>query len=133
MKLFSFKNSCLSALLALSYFGTCNAQDGNIIVYQDAAITELLELKKQINTEEKDTNRYKISIFSGSNSGAENAKNKYVSNFNSWTSKKVYETPNYKIYVGSFRTRLQADRALIKVKKKFPHAFIFEPNKTKKK
>jgi hypothetical protein len=46
-------------------------------------------------------------------------------------SKLVYETPNYKIWVGNFRTRLEADRALVKVKSKFPTAFIFKPKKDK--
>jgi len=40
-----------------------------------------------------------------------------------------YETPNYKIWVGNFRSRLEADRALVKVKRKFTSAFIFKPGK----
>ncbi|WP_299891275.1 SPOR domain-containing protein [uncultured Lacinutrix sp.] len=133
MKLTSFKNICLSAALTIGITTLSNAQEGNVVVYQDDDIPTLLELKKQINAEGIDSNNYKISIYSGSNTGAENAKNKYDLTYNSWSSKKVYETPNYKIYVGNFRTRLQADRALMEVKKKFPHAFIFEPNQTKKK
>ena len=38
-----------------------------------------------------------------------------------------YETPNYKIWVGKFRTRLEADRELLVVKKLFPNAFPFKP------
>jgi hypothetical protein len=39
----------------------------------------------------------------------------------------VYETPNYKIWIGNFRSRLEADKALIKIKKKYINAFIFKP------
>ena len=96
---------------------------------QDEGIEALLQLKKQINSEERDIDRYKIQIYSGSRSGADNAESKYQASYNSWSSKKVYETPNYKIWVGSFRTKLQADRALLKIQKKFPNAFRFQPPK----
>jgi len=129
MKLISFKN-----IFLLTVFGFClslssTAQDGSVIVNQDQDISTLLQLKKQINSEEKSTDRYKIQIYSGSRSGADNAENKYQSSYNSWSSKKVYETPNYKIWVGSFRTKLEADRALLKIQKKFPNAFKFQPPK----
>jgi len=42
-----------------------------------------------------------------------------------------YETPNYKVWVGRFRTRMEADRKLVKVKKLFPNAFLFTPSLTK--
>ena len=34
---------------------------------------------------------------------------------------------NYKIWVGNFKTRLEADRALVKIKRKFSNAFYFKP------
>jgi hypothetical protein len=40
-----------------------------------------------------------------------------------------FETPNYKIWIGNFNTRLEADRALVKVKRKFAYAFYFKPKK----
>ena len=42
-----------------------------------------------------------------------------------------YETPNYKIWVGNFKTRLEADRALQRIKRAFNSAFIFKPKKGK--
>ena len=49
--------------------------------------------------------------------------------FENWKSNIVYEYPNFKIWAGSFATRLEADRALKEVKRKFPSAFIFKPKK----
>ena len=47
-----------------------------------------------------------------------------------YSSEMKYETPNYKIWVGDFRTKIEADRALIAIKKKYPNAFIFTPKKS---
>ena len=128
MKQLSFKNCCV---LTICLFGISfsNAQEGQVIINQDASISELLELKKEINKNENDSDRYKIQIYSGNRSKAESMKSEFNSNYNQWTPKLVYETPNYKIWAGSFRSRLEADRALMKIKRKFPSAFIFKPLK----
>ena len=129
MKRISFKNYCVLTLCLFGLSIFSNAQEGLVIINQDASISELLELKKEINKNENDSDRYKIQIYSGSRAKAESMKNEFASAYNQWSSKLVYETPNYKIWIGSFRSRLDADRALIKIKRKFPSAFIFKPLK----
>jgi hypothetical protein len=37
----------------------------------------------------------------------------------------VYETPNYKVWIGDFYSQLEADKKLLMIKKKYPEAFIF--------
>jgi len=122
------KTLCFSLILTFTS-GILFAQQGSVVVNQDPQIAALLELKKQINSEDEDSDRYKIQIYSGTRQRAESMEISFDSSFNSWSSKLVYETPNYKIWVGNFRTRLEADKALMKVKKKFPSAFIFKPKK----
>ena len=39
----------------------------------------------------------------------------------------VYETPNYKIWVGRYISQLEADRKLLEIRKYFSDAFIFRP------
>ena len=39
----------------------------------------------------------------------------------------VYETPNYKIWVGHYINQLEADRKLLEIRKYFSDAFIFRP------
>ena len=73
---------------------------------------------------------YKIQIYSGNRNSAQAAKKNFTSTFNDWPSKIVYETPNFKIWAGNFRTRLEADRALKRIKREFPGAFIFKPKKS---
>ena len=106
MKILSLK---ISTLVVLSFFISTTlsfSQEGTVTVNQDKKITELLNLKKEMNKNEEDSDRYKIQIYNG-----------------------VYEPPNFKTWAGNFRTRLEADRALKRIKRKFPSAFIFKPKK----
>jgi len=118
------------SLAVLTLFSLSNllAQEGVVTVNQDRQITELIKLKKEVNRTESN---YKIQIYNGNRSGAENARLEFRKSFSDWSTNIKYETPNYKIWVGNFITRLEADRALLKVKKKFGNAFIFKPKKEK--
>jgi len=104
-----------------------SAQEGTVTINQDREIEELLEIKKSIETT---SNRYKIQIYSGlSRSAAELARSEFNENYSDWPTSIEFETPNFKIWVGDFRNRLDADRALIRIKKTFINAFIFQPKK----
>ena len=36
----------------------------------------------------------------------------------------TFESPNYKVRLGSFRTRLEAEKKLVEIKKSYPAAFV---------
>jgi hypothetical protein len=115
-------------LILLGFAIQIYAQEGRVSIDQDKDITKLLEYKKDLSTVEL----YKIQVYQGNRSGAETAKSKFLSMYNEWPTSMEYETPNYKIWVGNFRNRLEADKALIKIKKNYMNAFIFKPKKDKK-
>ncbi|MFL0354132.1 SPOR domain-containing protein [Xanthomarina sp. GH4-25] len=126
MKISTFTVVCILFVSQLSY-----GQQGTVTINQNKDIDKLLVLKKEINESENTSDRYRIQIYSGNRSEAEKAQSNFRNMSVDLKSKLVYETPNYKIWVGNFRTRLEADRALVKVKAKFPTAFIFKPKKEK--
>lgn len=126
MKISTFTVVCILFLTNLGF-----AQQGNVEINQDKDIDKLLTIKKEMNESENTSDRYRIQIYSGNRSEAEKSESSFKSLNLDLVSKLVYETPNYKIWVGNFRTRLEADRALVKVKSKFPTAFIFRPKKEK--
>ncbi|MBR9916053.1 MAG: SPOR domain-containing protein [Algicola sp.] len=124
MKLINIK----TALISLSFFMVVNqgfGQQGTVVIDQDDDITKLLEYKKDVKT----TNLYKIQLDFGSRSEAMALRQKFENTFSQWPSELVYETPNYKVWVGNFSTRLEADIALLEIKKKFSKAMVFEPKK----
>ena len=131
MKVLNFKTVGATLFCLVSMVTICYSQQGSITINQDADIDRLLAIKKQMNTSESASDRYKIQVYSGNRLEAEKSRSKLRNTYNQWKTSLVYETPNYKIWVGNFRTRLEADRALKKIKSKFPSAFIFKPKKEK--
>ncbi len=115
------------SLILLGFHLQIDAQTGRVNIDQDKDITTLLEFKKDLST----VDLYKIQVYQGNRSGAEEAKSKFAETYDEWPISMEYETPNYKIWVGNFRSRLEADKALIKIKKNYANAFIFKPKKTK--
>lgn len=118
---------CLSAICMIFMTQYGSAQTGQVVINEDQKIKALIDLKKEIG--ETNTDRYKIQIYSGKRASAEGALEKFKETFANTNSKLVYETPNYKVWVGSYRSRLEADRALLKLKGLFPSSFIFKPKK----
>ena len=113
-------------LVGFLFFSTfTKAQTATAKVIQDERITALLSLKANLSVEGELNDRYKIQLYSGSREGAERIQRSYRLKIGEDKSKIVYETPNYKVWVGNYRNRLEADRALPGIKKEFPSAFIF--------
>lgn len=117
------------ALLSFSAPLALQAQQGTVTVDQNKDIVKLLEFKKDLST----VNAFTIQIYSGSSGAArreaQTTKTQVTSLFPDWSNSIEYEQPNYKIRVGNFRTRLEADRALMTVKKSYANAFILQPKK----
>lgn len=124
------KTTFVILLLTLSS-NVLKAQEekSSVIIEQDEKITKLMDMKKDPETNQL----YKIQIYSGRRSGAESAMNEFRNMFSDWPARMEYNTPYYNIQIGNFRSRLEADRALIKIKKKYPNAFIFKPKNNRKK
>ena len=55
------------------------------------------------------------------------SKREFIEIFNGTSAAIIYETPNYKEWVGNYYTQLEADKRLIEIRKKFRSAFIFRP------
>ena len=110
----------LSTLLAL----TLQAQEGVVTINQDDAIDKLLEYKKDIKTSKV----FKIQVYNSIDPDkAQREKANFLNSYNEWPVEIVWNTPNYKVWVGNFATRLEADRALVKIKKKYMYANILQP------
>ncbi len=105
------------------------AQTGKINIQQDANIPNLLEMKTEMTKDGKLGERYKIQLYYGDNNSASEVIRKFRSLYSDYPSQIIYETPNYKVWIGNFRNRLEADRALMKVKGDFPSAFIPKPQR----
>ena len=124
MNKLNIKCLCVTALICFNSF--INAQEGTVNIEQSKAIDKLLEFKKDIKTVET----YRIQVYSGNSSlRASNVKSEFMQTYGQWPVEMIFNTPNYKTWVGNFRDRLEADRALLRIKKNYMNAFIFQPKK----
>lgn len=105
------------------------AQDRKVTMTQDPKFEQLLNEKRKINASIAVNERYKIQIFSGDTEKAKKTLNDCRQNFTDLDGTIVFNTPNYKVWIGNFRTRIEAERNLIEIKKKYETAYIIKPQK----
>lgn len=123
-----FQHIVIAIAVTLTFSAFAKAQTAQVTVNQDNRITELLDLKSSLTKDNKLADRYKIQLYSGSLNTASATLKKYRNRIGTWTSAIKHETPNYKVWIGNFRNRLEADRALMEIRKEFSSAFIFKPD-----
>ena len=130
-----FKNSfklLILCLLALFLSEKSFSQQGTVTIHQDKRIPTLLDLKKSLEKENKLTDGFTIQLYYGNLSKANSTLSNYRNKYGKWPASIEYETPNYKVWVGNFTSRIEADRVLLEVQRNFPSAFILKPGKNKK-
>ncbi|WP_103864512.1 SPOR domain-containing protein [Aquimarina sp. I32.4] len=108
---------------------TYSQPEASVTINQDPKIKMLLDIKSKMEKDGEFSDRYKIQLYYGSLNKANEITRASKEAFPDWDSSIQWETPNYKVWMGNYRTRLEADRALKEVHAKFPNAFIFKPEK----
>ena len=103
---------------------TLFGQNGSIKINQSNKLDSIIKLKKELNSK---IQNLRIQIYSGGRENAEQIIQEFNEIFNDTTADVIYETPNYKVWVGNYYTQLEADKILIEIRKKFRSAFIFRP------
>lgn len=84
---------------------------------------EVLAKKRAYKKENPIGKGYKIQLYNGNETQAYRIKNEYQVEFKE-KAELVYESPEWKVRVGNYLTRLEADRALIEIKKEFSGAIV---------
>ena len=103
---------------------------GNILFIQDDKVDLLVSKHIQINQNRKGIDGFRIQIFFDSgNSSKTRAQSIYESFLVKYPDVGAYltfKTPNYKVRVGDFRTKLDAQRFLNEIIPDYPNAWIIE-------
>ena len=103
-------------------------QSGQVEIIQPVQVENLLRMQIANNRQQKGIPGYRIHIFSKSGQTAQQKANEtrrnFMGSFPEIDTYLEYQTPNFLIIVGDFRTKNQARRELKKIKKLYPGAFI---------
>ena len=129
MKILSAKNSFFIIAITLQISSFSYAQEAKVSVNQDVKFEQLLNEKRKINSSITINDRYKIQIFNGDSENSKKALVNFKKENKNMDGTIVFSTPMYKVWVGNFKTRIDAEKNLQLLKKKFPNAFLIKPNK----
>ncbi|MBT8187597.1 MAG: SPOR domain-containing protein [Croceitalea sp.] len=117
------KTLIYSALI-LGFGFTLNAQEGTITVEEDPQIAALVKVYNEVNSK---TEYYQIQVGFGSYEKAQNLKSQIEIDFPGWDSKIDFKEPTYRVKLGRFRDKLEAERKFMEVRKKYPNAMLLKP------
>ena len=109
--------------------GDGNTREGSVRIDQDQSIDTLLTRHIIANRNYNGFDGFRIQIFNGSGrtarDEANDAKAKFISEFQQVESYLSFEPPNYfKVRAGDYRTRRDAFNDFLAIKKEFPNAYI---------
>jgi hypothetical protein len=104
-------------------------QAAKVSVSQDPKFEQLLNEKRKINSSITINDRYKIQIFNGDTENSKKTLAEFKRDNKNMDATIVFSTPLYKVWVGNFKTRIEAEKNLNDLKKKYPNAFLIKPNK----
>lgn len=129
MRILTIRNLCAAMVCGTLYTGSCFAQAKEVSVIQDARFEELLNDKRKISSSITVNDRYKIQIFYGDNNKARKSLQDFKRDFKGQDGTIIFESPTYKVWVGSYKSRIEAEKNLAGMRKKYPYALIVKPNK----
>ena len=103
------------------------AQQGNIKIEQDDKIVDLLDIYKTYNERSE---YYRIQVGFGSYDKAQRIKSEVEIDFPDMASKIDFDSPTYRVRLGRFKTKLEAERKFKEVRSKYPDAMLLKPKKS---
>lgn len=129
MKLLTKKTPLKLSLIILFFFNFNTIIAQEVTVNQDPKFEQLLNEKRKVNSSITINNRYKIQIFNGSSEESKKTLIQFKKENKNYDATIVFSTPLYKVWIGNFKTRIEAERNLNLLKKKYPNAILIKPNK----
>ena len=129
MRILKLKTLTLSALFLTLYSADALAQQSQNNISQDPKFEQLLNEKRRLSSTVNINDRYKIQIFYGDNETARKTLGEFKREFDNLDGTIVFESPTYKVWIGNFKSRIEAERNLVAVKEKYPYALLIKPSK----
>ena len=105
------------------------AQAEKTAVITDPKFELLLNEKRKINTSLLMNDGYKIQIYNGDSETAKRELNKFKFEFDYLDATIIFNTPYYKVWIGSFKSKIDAQRHLTELQRKYPNSIIIKPGK----
>lgn len=122
----------LYLIIGLAPFSQAQERDstrkGSLIINESAEIKTLVETYINESSAKKTCEGFRVQLLSESGNDAKKKANEtktaFLNQFSSYPAYLLFQTPNFKIRVGDFRTKLEAYHCLKEIQSAFPNAFV---------
>lgn len=129
MKTSRMNTTLIIAITLTTTIAKLHSQSKNLTINQDPKVEQLLNEKRKINSTLSINERYKIQIFSGTSDLAKKMLNEFKLEYKNVDATIIFQTPNYKVWVGNYRTRIEAERNFVEYQKKYKNILLIKPSK----
>ena len=114
-------------ILSAFYCVEIQAQTSKNNANTEDKVAHLIAEKRKINPLLASKERYKIQIFSGESEKAKKTVIQFKQEFKDIDATIVFNTPNYKVWVGNYKSRMEAERNFAEIKKKYKNILLIKP------
>jgi len=114
----------LAFIVFWQYNLTGQSNEGTVRIESSAHIDEMLAQKKDYNKTIEKFDGFKIQIYYGSEKECYKVKEEFTSLFPDIATSIIFSTPQWKLQIGNYRSRLEADYAMVNIKKEYPAAIV---------
>lgn len=112
-------------LLSLSFSSLQGQDRGTLRQNAEPAFVRSYQNYLRVN-ERRAIDGYRVQIFNGNRRDANDKRSEVLRAFPDMLSMVIFETPDYKLQVGNYRTIYEAEGALVIIREKYPQAFVVQ-------
>lgn len=114
-------------LSATALWAQTDTAKGSLVINADKKIDEYLQQRRANRQVDSLTKGYRIQIvITDKRNDAKDAKEKFSSKYPNCPAYLIFDSPHFKVRVGDFKSRIEAQALLFKLTEDFPTLFLVE-------
>lgn len=118
-------NFIITLCILFSIHSYAQQTKGTVQIESSKEVDKMIAQKKNYNKKMGTIKGYKIQLFYGNEKDAYELKDEFKLLYPKISTKIIFSSPEWKVQSGNYKTRLEADSALVDIKIDFPNAIIF--------
>lgn len=115
-------------IIVLLFLNITYSQTDKLNLFDHPKLDSVLKIKKVVDKKKFKKNYYSIQLFSGQFEIGDSISKLVSEKFIEDSVYFYFETPNYKVRLGKYKSKLDAEKKLKILRKEFKSAFIFIPD-----
>jgi uncharacterized protein YxjI len=121
--------SKITSITSVLTFACCLCYGQNSSVSNEEKVHKILKERQKIVSVINFSDTYRIQIFTGTSEELKKKMTEFKRQFPELDAVVSFSAPLYKLWVGNFRTRIEAERQLQIIRKSYKQALVIKPKK----